>query len=385
MRPLYADGSSGNRIAATNALGAVTVCAYDAAGRPVESGGAAYPVRHGYDTAGRRTSLSTTRDGAAWDATGWTFDPATGFRTVKAYADGTTVTYSYTPDGLPLRETRPSGRWRESAYNAKRELVATGYSDGEVCAFAYDEFSQEIAASNAVSAVRLVRSAYGQVTNETAGVGGETRSLDRAFDAYGRLVSGDGSAYAYDSAGRLASVSNAVAITEYGYSSDGLDAGYSIALPNGAVFTRRVARDGYRRSLVTNVVSSAAGAAVETLAYAYDALGRPVGRNGDTFGYNDRGEVTNATIAGENAVYGYDEIGNSTDWAANGLNQYAQFAHDPDGNLLSDGVRTFFYDGWNLVEERVAYANGRTTMLAAFTSPPSYDGSSGVSAPVQKF
>ena len=400
----YGYDSFGNRIAATNALGAVTVCAYDAAGRPVESGGAAYPMRHGYDAAGRRTSLSTTRDGAAWDATGWTFDPATGFRTVKAYADGTTVTYSYTPDGLPLRETRPSGRWRESAYNAKRELVATGYSDGEVCAFAYDEFSQEIAASNAVSAVRLVRSAYGQVTNETAGVGGETRSLDRAFDAYGRLVSGDGSAYAYDSAGRLASVSNAVAITEYGYSSDGLDAGYSIALPNGAVFTRRVARDGYRRSLVTNVVSSAAGAAVETLAYAYDALGRPVGRNGDTFGYNDRGEVTNATIAGENAVYGYDEIGNSTDWAANGLNQYAQFAYDPDGNLLSDGVRTFaydaanrlravstngvplvenfydaksrrvrkvtreaaatfFYDGWNLVEERVAYANGRTSTI----------------------
>ena len=184
----YGYDSSGNRIAATNALGAVTACAYDAAGRPVESGGAAYPVRHGYDTAGRRTSLSTTRDGAAWDATGWTFDPATGFRTAKTYADGSTVTYSYTPDGLPLRTTCASGRWRESAYNA---------------------------------------------------------------------------------------------------------------------------------------------------------LGRPVGRNADTFGYNDRGEVTNATIAGENAVYGYDEIGNSTDWAANGLNQYAQFAYDPDGNLLSDGIRTF--------------------------------------------
>ena len=102
--------------------------------------------------------------------------------------------------------------------------------------------------------------------------------------------------------------------------------------------------------------------------------------------------------------FGYDEIGNSTGWAANSLNQYAQFAYDPDGNLLSDGVRTFaydaanrlravstngvplvenfydaksrrvrkvtreaaatfFYDGWNLVEERVAYANGRTSTI----------------------
>ena len=61
--------------------------------------------------------------------------------------------------------------------------------------------------------------------------------------------------------------------------------------------------------------------------------------------------------------FGYDEIGNSTDWAANSLNQYAQFAYDPDGNLLSDGVRTFASDGWNLVEERVAYANGRTSTI----------------------
>ena len=53
--------------------------------------------------------------------------------------------------------------------------------------------------------------------------------------------------------------------------------------------------------------------------------------------------------------------------------------------VTREAAATFFYDGWDLVEERVAYANGRTTMLAAFTSPPSYDGSSGVSAPVQKF
>ena len=37
----------------------------------------------------------------------------------------------------------------------------------------------------------------------------------------------------------------------------------------------------------------------------------------------------------------YDEIGKSSYWAANRLNQYAQFAYDPDGNLLSDGIRTF--------------------------------------------
>lgn len=83
--------------------------------------------------------------------------------------------------------------------------------------------------------------------------------------------------------------------------------------------------DAYRRSLVTSIVTSAAGTAVESLNYAYDALNRPISRNADTFGYNDRSEVTSATIGGIASVYGYDEIGNSTNWTANSLNQYAPF------------------------------------------------------------
>ncbi len=320
------------------------------------------------------------------------------------HTDNSTVAYTHTPDGKPLRTTYASGRWRENAYNAKRELVSTEYSDGEVCAFAYDEFSHEIAASNSVAAIRLARNDYGQATNETSTVGGESVSIKREFDAFGRLISNDGSAYAYNSAGQLASISNSIAVVEYQYSADGLDAGYSIALSNGVMFTRSVARDGYRRSLVTNIVNSAAGTTVESLAYTYDALNRPICRNTDTFGYNDRSEVTVANIYGVPAAYDYDEIGNSTNWTANSLNQYTQFSYDLDGNLLSDGIRafsyaaanrlktvstdcilistnfydaksrrvkkvtpeatsTFFYDEWNLIEERIAYTNGTSSTI----------------------
>ncbi|MGN0845531.1 MAG: RHS repeat domain-containing protein, partial [Kiritimatiellia bacterium] len=407
----YGYDSLGNRIAATNALGAVTSSAYDAANRIAESSGAVYPVRYGYDTEGHRTTLTTFRNTGGspssatdGDTTSWTFDPTTGFCTVKTYADGTTVTYSYTTDGKPLRTTYASGRWRDNTYNTKRELVATAYSDGDASVFAYDEFSREILVSNSVAFVTLARNTYGQITNETASVNGEMYSLDREFDAYGRIVSNDESSYAYDSAGRLASISNDIAVAEYQYSADGLDAGYSITLSNGVVFTRSVARDGYRRSLVTNIVTSAAGTAIESLNYAYDALNRPVSRNADTFGYNDRSEVISAYVAGESDSYGYDEIGNSTYWMANNLNQYTQFTYDLDGNLLSDGVSTFtydsanrlktvstngvlvltnsydaksrrvrkvtpeattifFYDDWNLIEERIAYTNGTTSTL----------------------
>ena len=403
----YGYDSFGNRTAATNALGAVTVSAYDASRRIAETGGAVYPVRYGYDTEGRRTGLSTTRSGGAWDTTAWTFDAATGRCTAKTYADNTANSYTYTADGKPLRTTYASGRWRENAYNARRELAAVEYSDGEVYTFSYDEFSHEIAASNSVASVRLLRNDCGRVTNEVAAVGGETLTMERGFDAFGRLAGNDGSACRYASDGRVASISNAVANVEYQYTADRLDSGYTLTLSNGMVFARSLIRDTYRRSLVTEITNSVNGIDVETFSYAYDALNRPTARNNDTFGYNDRSEVTAASVSGVQSAYGYDEIGNSSSYVPNCLNQYTEFSYDADGNLLADGdftftydaanrlktastngvtlvanfydaksrrvkkvtaeaTTTFFYDDWNLVEERVAYTNGAASSIRYF-------------------
>ncbi len=186
-----------------------------------------------------------------------------------------------------------------------------------------DEFSQEAFVSNGVATVAFSRNDYGEITNETAIVNDNSYSLDRAFDAYGRPVFNDGSSYAYDTAGHLASISNSIAVTKYRYAEDGADAGYSITLTNGMVFTRSLTRDAYRRSLVTNIVNSAAGTPVETLAYAYNALNRPVSRNTDTFGYNDRSEVTSAIIAGGSQLYGYDDIGKLDELAGEQTHTYA--------------------------------------------------------------
>jgi RHS repeat-associated protein len=424
----YGYDSLGNRIAATNSLGAVTSSAYDAANRIAESCGAVYPVRYGYDTEGHRTGLSTTRNGNAWDATGWTFDPATGFCTVKTYADGTTVTYSYTTDGKPLRTTYASGRWRENSYNAKRELVSTEYSDGDVCAFAYDEFSHEIVASNDVAAVLLARNGYGQVTNEVIAVGAENRTIGRQFDALGRMTVNDGSAYGYSLDGQIESISNAIASIDYSYTVDRLDAGYTLSLSTGLVLARSLTRDAYRRALVTGIDNSANNIVVESFAYAYDAINRPTSRNADTFGYNDRSEVTNAIVSGQAESHAYDEIGNSIwggtisngySYVSNSRNQYSEVwyasdwgcpsdpvasAYDADGNMTQFGgwmysydaanrlktvstngvllltnfydaksrrvkkvtpeaTTTFFYDDWNLIEERIAYTNGTSSTI----------------------
>ena len=291
------------RVATTDALGNVVFRIFDPFGNVTAEWGATYPVEMDYDSQSRRVALRTTRDGTAWDETRWTYDAATGSCTSKTYADGSTVAYTCTPDRL--------------------------------------------------------------------------------------------------------------------------DAGYSLTLSNGVVFTRSLLRDGFRRSLVTGVANSVDGAAVEDLAYVHDALGRPIVRNGDTFGYNARGEVVFATVAGNVEAHGYDGIGNSTIAAfngatnactANGLNQYASIAcasaspcetaveYDLDGNMTQCGewtytydaenrlkavssndvllvtnfydakgrrvrkvtlesTMTFFYDGRNLIEERVANANGTASAI----------------------
>ena len=106
------------------------------------------------------------------------------------------------------------------------------------------------------------------------------------------------------------------------------------------------------------------GAPVEGLAYAYDALARPVSRNGDAFGYNARGEVVFSRGDAESAeeAYAYDHIGNAVlaasggvtnAYAANALNQYASILrasvspceilprYDVDGNMTDDGLFSY--------------------------------------------
>ena len=286
-------------------------------------------------------------------------------------------------------------------------------------------FSREIIASNGVGPQSLVRNAYGQIINEISFVDGETNSLDRAFDVYGRLIVNNGSSYAYDTAGYLASISNAIAVTKYRYAEDRTDAGYSITFPNGTIFRRSLTRDTYRRSLVTNIVNSVADMPIETLAYAYDALNRPVSRSADIFGYNERGEVVLSCRDAENAEesYSYDHIGNlltssvnaaTNTYTSNNRNQYtsilrasvspretsydldenltrhgewtyaydsgnrlvsvalddsvvATFAYDAQGRrvkkVAADGTHRYFYDGWLLVYEHVVHPNNTTNEI----------------------
>ena len=102
------------------------------------------------------------------------------------------------------------------------------------------------------------------------------------------------------------------------------------------------------------------------MTFIYCHIDLSIACNTDSFGYNDRSEVTAANIAGVASCYNYDEIGNlllsaanveTNLYTANNLNQYTSIlrdsvspcepSYDADGNLLSDGVFAFTYDAAN--------------------------------------
>lgn len=433
----HAYDAFGNRVSTTDALGAAVTNAFDAAGRATAVGGAAHPVLTGWDAEGRRVSLATTKgawDGGAKEETRWTYDAATGLCTAKEYADGSTVEYTHAADGLPLRTTFASGRWTENVYDSSRRLVAVRRSDGDEDGFAYDVFGAEASATNRAASLAILRDSHGAATNEVQTVGAESFSLSRTFDAHGRPASSGGAVYAYDSDGRLASITTSVAAVEYRYDDRGFDAGYTVALAGGAEFSRTLLREGWRRSLVTNVVNAAGGVSA-AIAYSHDALGRPTARNSDSFGYNATGEVSSASVGGISAAYTYDDAGNLrvrdgadrleliveacnalvhaySPAAVDGI-RYEDVECDADGNLTRafrygpdnegtaleygydaksrlvsfatngssaaeyaydaksrrvrkatpEAVHTYFYDGWMLVEERIARAGGANSTV----------------------
>ena len=421
----YVHDAYGHVVETTNDLGKVRTASYDSRGRIVEEGGTEYPARYAYDTRGNRTGLSTTRDGQTWDTTQWTYDAQTGLCTEKTYADGTAIGYTHTADGLPVRTTYARGSWMECDYDNARRMTAKRFSDSALdCAFQYDEFDQIVGVSNQISALQYAHG-HATITNETVLLNGETRTIRRDTDAFGRPIrlcvdNDEPLHFGYAPDGQLDVVSNAFFRAQYLYREYGPDAGYTLTLSNGVEVARGVSRMLRRPFAVLAVTNTVGNTVLSSIVYGYDGLCRIVSRNGQAIGYNDRSEVTRLQGEGFSDSYAYDEIGNRTSsrdsvdggtWGydANELNQYSAISsvsqpgctpfYDLDGNLtnvlgrtysydaanrlvsVSDAqglvvsnrydaldrrvqkitpeyTATFLYDGWNVVEERMAYTNG---------------------------
>jgi len=140
--------------------------------------------------------------------------------------------------------------------------------------------------------------------------------------------------------------------------------GHTLTTSSGLELQRTLFRNPNRRELVTAISNTVNGAQVfipAVLNYNHDLLNRVTKRNNDTFNYNNRSELTKATLSPDVYDYTYDAIGNKqqtkfnntpTTRTSNALNQYTQIgsvplSYDLDGNLLSNGIFTYGYDAEN--------------------------------------
>ena len=141
------------------------------------------------------------------------------------------------------------------------------------------------------------------------------------------------------------------------------------------------------RDLLTGMSYKRGNTGVASRTYTYDAAGRPITRNtarngttvNDSFGYNNRSELTAATVNSGAYSYNYDNIGNRntaqeiteeiTNYTANNLNQYTaigDFAptYDAAGNQTlvktTTGIWTVAYDAEN---RPVSFTNAETNTV----------------------
>lgn len=179
-------------------------------------------------------------------------------------ANGTVTSYSYTPDGLPVRTTFPDGRWMKLSYNGHRKVSAVEYSGGSGHSILYDEFDMPIRVVGSGGEVYLYCYGINSVlTNEIRHMGSESSELVRSYDACSRpigLVHSINSVIQssleceYDAMNRIRQVfvtdgSGKHFVVSY-TNAFGFGCGYSITGDAGLILERRVGRDPFRRELI---------------------------------------------------------------------------------------------------------------------------------------
>ena len=396
----------------TNALGHVTETAYDGSGRPVFTGGDTYPLKVGYDTQGRKTSGSTTRDdGATWDETQWEFDPASGLNTAKQYADGSRISYAYTDNGQKTRTTWARGAWKEHAYNERNLVSGTTYSGTVTPSVAYAYADSDKLTSATLSDGTCYAYAYDDTllcTNEAATVAEDNFTVTRTYDAFQRNE---------ETAVVITNVRHAAKIRLY--DSENRVCGYALtnsygrgmnvslcydgsyltnmvyALPNGNQFVLNLSRKVSRKELVTLRDYSYGSQFVYWYSTDYDLIGCPTNATDSVslmreWLYNNRSELAAASIGTNLYGYSYDTIGNrlwsaanlaTNTYVANALNQYTSVGrgvldppqtsvliYDADGNMTDDGKFLYSYDAENRLRSTIARpaTNGALRVLNTY-------------------
>jgi RHS repeat-associated protein len=394
VQQAYGDGWS----SATDALGKTRISYFDGWGRLTRvqedvDGTPAYTWFY-YDAAGRRTR--------AVDAVGIasvaTYD-SLGQTVQKADADKGVWTYLYDATGRLTGETDPLSRTTSLQFDSLGRVTRRVYPDATADTFAFDEAGRGASKGRLTTAV----SASGVTTRAWYDVMGRRTRYEEVVDGTTYTIS-----HAYDTAGRLASVTYPDGeVVTYGFATSGLAQGKLVTvsgsvagtLVSNVTYTSRgqVATMTYGNGITTTFDFDAYGerpASIQvgsllTINYGYDGNGRitsltspNVSLTNWAYSYDSLGRLTRA-VKGDNAAYTYtyryDAIGRITCNNDKGSYAYGDAAHphavttagsdtyayDGLGNLTSGGGRTIAY---NFSSKPVSITTGGSTTTFVYNA-----------------
>ncbi len=413
--------TTGELTAVTDANGKTVNYVYDLKGQKVaEYGSAIYPVTYEYDIFGelvrhvtyRNPSavIDTNPDPATGDQTLWNYDESSGLLVSKTYANGKSVTYNYDVKGQLLSRTwarlnNDQPLVTTYSYSPYGELLNTAYSDGTTpgVSASYNTMGMLVETTDASGVTTCTYTNYRELASESNSILGTVFNITR--DNLGRetssaLLQGENSLLTTstqynNNQGRITKGVFGSNQFNYTYLSNShlLDQVTTCGGAAKKVFTYEEHRD-----LPTEIAFKLSNnTLIAKRNYTYDALGRVATRTqtrgtdtarNDAFGYNDRSELTSATIGTDGYSYSYDNIGNritareladEINYSSNNLNQYTGIVKneetpfvptfDDDGNQLTVQTATGIWNvSYNAENRPVTFTNGTTVVECKYDS-----------------
>jgi RHS repeat-associated protein len=330
------------------------------------SGSRTYPVAYTYDYAGRMRTMTTWTNfasGGGAAVTTWNYDAYRGLLAGKVYADGKGPSYTYTAGGRLSART-----WARTVggqplattyvYDNAGELAGVSYSDATPgVTYGYDRLGRQIAVTNGAMVTSWTYNDANELLTESY-TGGPLDGLSVAngYDnllrrtnltlnslpgqsgaTTGHLSALSSTAYGYDAASRLLTVSDGHNnAATYSYIANSPLAGNIVFQHNGqTVMTTTKSYDYLNRlTFMGSTPASGVGNGASPLpsfSYSYNTANqRTLVTNVDNsywaYQYDNLGQVisgkkywANGTpVAGQQFTYNFDDIGNRKSTASGG-------------------------------------------------------------------
>ena len=313
----YSYDTYGDLASATDPLGNETTYSYSC------SGGTGC-----FTNVGLRYSTVSARGNAAGAnpanfTTSDTYD-GLGHQLTETDPNGHVTTKTYDADGDLKTEKDPNTNLTTYSYDLDNELTGVAQANSTNLSYTYDRAGNQITQTNG---------AVNTTTNVYADSALPSSVTSQTTPASTAAPSGETTAYGYDGAGNLTTLTNPSGqVTTYGYDGDNEQTSttYSDGVTHGVTYAYDA--DGERTSMVDGS---------GTTSYSYDSLGRQTSSTngaGATVAhtYDLKGQTTSVTTGSANTVtYGYLDNGwvhTVTDW----LGHTTTYSYDQDGDQTNE-------------------------------------------------